>query len=150
MKGNTKGSSAKGGAKAAVWGLGVLILVFGFALAGCDNGSDPGGGGNPEWDVSLTPHTRTSGDVTLRYGAWRRDGGSSTLTFYTGGGDSTLQFSGIMGADHLRTRDGNTYTSADGYGNTRTFTATVEGTTLTINNCSAESMNGTYTLQPAS
>jgi hypothetical protein len=45
MNGNTKGSSAWGGAKAVVWGLCVLALVFSFALAGCSNAG--GGGGGP-------------------------------------------------------------------------------------------------------
>jgi hypothetical protein len=46
MKGNTKKrGSAWGGAKAAAPGLCALALVFGLALAGCDNGSGPGGGG---------------------------------------------------------------------------------------------------------
>jgi hypothetical protein len=51
MKGNTKGSSARGGAKAAALGLCVLALVFGFALAGCEN---PGGGGGGDDDGDTT------------------------------------------------------------------------------------------------
>jgi hypothetical protein len=59
MNGNTKGSSARGGAKAAALGLCVLALVFGFALAGCDNpaGGD-GGDETPGFQATGLPEVR--------------------------------------------------------------------------------------------
>ncbi|GMO48979.1 MAG: hypothetical protein Pg6C_11680 [Treponemataceae bacterium] len=109
MNGNTKGSSARGGAKAAALGLCVLALVFGFALAGCDNPAGGGGDDDPpktvaaeyrftvtgtEWIFPGTyDFTFTLGEtsaVKIGVNAFSLTGvyteGGGTFSYYMGGG----------------------------------------------------------------
>jgi hypothetical protein len=90
MNGNTKKkSSAKGGAKAAALGLCALALVFGFAPAGCDNGTDPGGDGDPPKTVAAEYRfTNTTTGFTLGENTAVKtgDGAFSLTGVYTEGG----------------------------------------------------------------
>jgi hypothetical protein len=95
MIGNKKRGSAWGGTKAVVWGLSILTLVFGFALAGCGGDDDSGGEDNEPSSASVfiaTADTAIAGSVVTAtaavsvgatlYAVYDSDGRSQRPAYY--------------------------------------------------------------------
>jgi hypothetical protein len=93
MKGNTKGSSAWNWAKTAALGLGILALVFGLTLAGCDDpnsssgGSGGGGSGGGKTLTGAIKITNSSGTELTTANA-----GDGLYAFYSGDEDVSYQW----------------------------------------------------------
>jgi hypothetical protein len=133
-----------------------VLLTGALVLAGCD---DPNYSSVSyvQWDDSLVPLSYAHG---LR-GEWKRSDGQLTLVFIRPDNGTSYfgcNSGGMTDFDYLQSKSGNTYTLYGMYYQINLFTATVDGTTLTISNShSTDSENeqwnglidGTYILQPA-